>query len=119
METGLFEIQAKHLNEFKQARHDQPEPGNILYGMFRLTGPTSADGNQASELATMPKSSREHSDPIVELSRCFLRLANLTSYPLDRLSRYEATLWRQAAQILFALRALDRRKPQDRDRRFR
>jgi hypothetical protein len=35
-----------------------------------------------------------------------------------RLSRYEATLWRQVGQILFALDALDRRKPQDRRRRF-
>jgi hypothetical protein len=43
-----------------------------------------------------------------------LRLANLPSYPLDRLSRYEAILWRQAGQILFALDALDRRKPQER-----
>jgi hypothetical protein len=48
-----------------------------------------------------------------------LRLANLPSYLLDRLSRYEATLWRQAGQILFALDALDRRKPQERGRRFR
>jgi hypothetical protein len=37
---------------------------------------------------------------------------------LDRLNRYEATLWRQAGQILFALDALDRRKPQERGRRF-
>jgi hypothetical protein len=44
-----------------------------------------------------------------------LRLANLPNYPLDRLSRYE----RQAGQILFALDALDRRKPQERGRRFR
>jgi hypothetical protein len=35
-------------------------------------------------------------------------------FALDRLSRYEATLWRQAGQILFALDALDRRKPQER-----
>jgi hypothetical protein len=48
-----------------------------------------------------------------------LRLANLPNYALDRLSRYEATLWRQAGQILFALNALDRRKPHDRRRRFR
>jgi hypothetical protein len=53
------------------------------------------------------------------LARCFLRLANLPNYALDRLSRYEATLWRQAGQILFALDALDRRKPWDRRRRFR
>jgi len=35
------------------------------------------------------------------------------NYALDRLSRYEATLWRQAA-----LDNLDRRKPQERMRRF-
>jgi hypothetical protein len=47
-----------------------------------------------------------------------LRLANLPNFALDRLSRYEATLWRQAGQILFALDALDRRKPQERKRGF-
>jgi hypothetical protein len=47
-----------------------------------------------------------------------LRLANLPNFALDRLSRYEATLWRQAGQILFALEALDRRKPQERGRRL-
>jgi hypothetical protein len=57
--------------------------------------------------------------PPPTLARCFLRLANLPSYPLDRLSRYEAILWRQAGQILFALDALDRRKPQERGRRMR
>jgi hypothetical protein len=47
-------------------------------------------------------------DPI-EFARCFLRLANLPNFALDRLSRYEATLWRQADRILFALDGLDRR----------
>jgi hypothetical protein len=32
---------------------------------------------------------------------------------------YEAILWRQVGQILFAIDALDRRKPQDRGRRYR
>jgi hypothetical protein len=40
-----------------------------------------------------------------------LRLANLPSSALDRLSRYEASLWRQVGQILFTLDALERRKP--------
>ena len=31
-----------------------------------------------------------------KFARCFLRLANLPNFALDRLSRYEATLWRQA-----------------------
>jgi hypothetical protein len=48
-----------------------------------------------------------------------LASANLPNFALDRLSRYEATLWRQVGQILFALDALDRRKPQERERRLR
>jgi hypothetical protein len=54
-----------------------------------------------------------------EFAQCFLRLANRPDYVLDRLSRYEAILWRQVRQILIALDALDRRKPQDRGRHFR
>ena len=56
----------------------------------------------------------------IVFARCFLRLANLPNLALDRLSCYEATLWRQAKQILHALDVLDRRKPQERnrDRRF-
>jgi hypothetical protein len=54
----------------------------------------------------------------VAFARCFLRLANLPNFALDRLSRYEATLWRQLRQTLLALDALDRRKPQERRRRF-
>jgi len=46
------------------------------------------------------------SERCVHLARCFLRLANLPNYALDRLSRYEATLWRQVGRILFALDAL-------------
>ena len=53
-----------------------------------------------------------------EFARCFLRLANLPNFALDRLSRYEASLWRQADRILYALETLDRRKPQQRRRRL-
>ena len=38
-----------------------------------------------------------------EIARCFLRLANLDNGAFERLSRYEATLWRQVGQILFTL----------------
>jgi hypothetical protein len=48
--------------------------------------------------------------------QAFCVLASLPNFALDRLSRYEATLWRQSRQILLALDALDRRKPQERTR---
>jgi hypothetical protein len=96
--------------------------------MFARADAVDADPNTESDQAshsitpeaqTLPSSGPQPFDPAADLARCFLRLANLPSFALDRLSRYEAILWRQVSQILFALDALDRRKPQDRGRRFR
>jgi hypothetical protein len=63
-----------------------------------------------------PPSTVEPADPSDDLTHSFVRLSNLPTCPLDRLSRYEATLWRQACQILFTLQCLDRRKPWERRR---
>src|SRR3954463_5146477 len=35
METGLFEIQAEHLQEFGRARHVQSEQGNVVVATLR------------------------------------------------------------------------------------
>ena len=126
IETGLFEIQANHLSDFRQARQALPS-SRAVYAMFGRADSTSHDRDLASHGVTNATESVQTAglnpvalivDPTVELTRCFLRLANLPNFALDRLSRYEATLWRQAGQILFALDALDRRKPQERKRRF-
>jgi hypothetical protein len=62
-----------------------------------------------------PAHDEEHAvDPGRRLAQCFVSLTKLPTYPLDRLSRYEYTLWRQVAQILFALDNFHRRKPQER-----
>jgi hypothetical protein len=123
METGLFEIQASHLHEFRQARQIHPASREIVYAMFGRAdsvgfdrdpapyGITNATGAASS---STPQSSKPAVDPATDLAQCFLRLANLPNYALDRLSRYEYTLWRQVAQILFALDNLNRRKPQER-----
>ena len=96
METGLFEIQAAHLRDRLQSR--QLLAGGVIHSLFEGT---KADG------AT------------IDFARCFLRLANLPNFALDRLSRYEASLWRQAGRILYALETLDRRKPHERTRHSR
>jgi len=124
METGLFEMQADHLREFRQARQIHPDSRKIVYAMFARAEQIDAEPDPAShgiktETETVASSEPELVDPSAELARCFLRLANLPSFALDRLSRYEAILWRHVSQILFALEALDRRKPQNRGRRFR
>jgi hypothetical protein len=124
METGLFEIQAKHLLEFQKTRQaHQDDPDKIIHAMFARADPISSerdDPHNVTEDAEAPqRSGRSLEDQPMNLARCFLRLANLPSYPLDRLSRYEATLWRQAGQIIFALAGLDRCKPWERRTRFR
>jgi hypothetical protein len=124
METGLFEMQADQLHEFRQARQVHPDSRKIVYAMFARANQIDPDTDRAphgitTETDSMLGPEPHPVDPAPDLARCFLRLANLPNFALDRLSRYEAILWRQVGQILFALDALDRRKPQDRGRRFR
>ena len=90
METGLFEIHAEHLRDDRQNLRVLTQSQNVMNG-----------GVKSAASA-------------IDFARCFLRLANLPNFALDRLSRYEATLWRQARRTLYALEMLDRRKPQER-----
>jgi hypothetical protein len=113
METGLFEIQAEHLGESGHSR--QPSgSSDIIYNLFRTHGSACPHPG----LEPIPKKEINGDVSAVEFARCFLRLANLPNFALDRLSRYEATLWRQGSRILYALETLDRRKPQERRRRW-
>jgi hypothetical protein len=126
METGLFEIQANHLSGFRQARQTLPASRDVVYAQFGRADPDRLDHvpglqGMTNETEAAPGSIPKFIEPTVhqttEFARCFLRLANLPNYALDRLCRYEATLWRQVRQVLFALDALDRHKPQDRNAR--
>jgi hypothetical protein len=118
METGLFEIQADHLRGFRQARQALPTSREVVHALFGRANSVSYDcdpvlrsiTNATNVSSSGPKSVEPALDTTVELARCFLRLANLPNFALDRLSRYEAMPWRQIRQILFALDALDRRK---------
>jgi hypothetical protein len=127
IETGLFAIQADHLHEFRRARQVRPASQEILHAMFSRKDLVSFDRHTAlygvmettdATGGSEPKTLEPVVDPSAELSRCFLRLANLPNYPLDRLSRYEVALWRQVGQTLLTLDGLDRCKPQERRRRF-
>jgi len=63
--------------------------------------------NEGEELHPQPESQAANASREIAIS--FLRLANLDNDIVDRLSRYEAALWRQLAQALFTLQALKRR----------
>jgi hypothetical protein len=114
IETGLFEIEAEHLSEAERSRQVSPASREVVRALF---GPHPSVGSPDSLPACRVKGDPSV-DPAAELTRCYLRLANLPNFALDRLSRYEATLWRQVGQILFTLDALGRRKPHERRSRF-
>jgi hypothetical protein len=116
METSLFAIQAEQMRDYRKHRPLLPASTGAIHAVFARADDIA--------LAQSPSNIEEAgystgAVSAVEFARCFLRLANLPNFALDRLSRYEATLWHQARQILLALEALDRRKPQERVRRIR
>ena len=116
IETGLFEIQAEILRDRRHAcepvAQSERAPGNITCGVLKTAGPPGvhnypncAQNTKGHQLEAFPE------DPLNtsrELTFCFLRLANIDNGVFDRLGRYEAALWRQIVQTLFALQTTRR-----------
>ena len=120
IETGLFEIQAQQVSALASA----PDRRQIVYALFGQSSDHSDNESWPPSAVAEPETthcnigglSRLTGDPSINLARCFLRVTNLANFALDRLSRYEVALWRQIAQTVFALDALDHRKPHERRR---
>jgi hypothetical protein len=106
VETGLFESVTA-----------EPGKGELRHSHLSLAGPTAlSDHNQMHLVAPRQSDAAPATecgfDPRTDIADSFLRLAALPTFPLDRLSRYEHTLWRQARQIIFTMESLRRRKQQ-------
>jgi hypothetical protein len=119
IESGLFKIQARQLLQFRRGRPAHQGRQNIIDSMYRDAVATEGETQQTEcgttgSLDTCSQSTVGPADQSDDLTRSFVRLTNLPTYPLDRLSRYEATLWRQACQILFTLRCLSQSRPWER-----
>lgn len=115
IETGLFELRARHLREFRQRRESDQKRQQVIDGIYQgtLGSEDSINQNQDEKTAiAFDIASSSRVDPPVhsdDITRSFVHLTNLPACPLDRLSRYEAALWRQACQTLFTLQTLNRR----------
>jgi len=116
IESGLFKIQARHLLQFRRRHRAQGAPQTTIDGIYQNA--VSSEGAMAQiedgSLDAGSPSTQNAADPFDDLAHAFVRLSNLPTHPLDRLSRYEAALWRQACQILFTLQCLNRHKPWER-----
>lgn len=100
IESGLFGIQARHLLQFQQTRKAYRERQKIIDDLHRTAVATTEPAKMEMTEAT-PDISRDldagsQSDDagqFEDLTRSFIRLINLPTCPIDRLSRYEANLW--------------------------
>jgi hypothetical protein len=112
IETGLFKVQALNLLKFQQSRRSHRENNQATEKANNESDNPDQGGKRTSciDADALLSVTPRYDD----LTTSFLRLINLPSCPLDRLSRYEATLWRQACQTLFTLQTLHRRRPEER-----
>jgi hypothetical protein len=121
IEGGLLSIHA----EIMQDRHQQPESAQrseartahaLIRGLGASKNPSDHGNSHEVRQLGNPESINNHNaagdveisasnhwDKQQAITRSFLRLADLASQPLERISRYEASLWRQFVQVLFAL----------------
>jgi len=93
METGL-------LRDYRQNCRVAPKSRDIIHALFRPRDSTSlyrVSHSAMSKIETVSDFALKADASVIEFARCFLRLADLPNFALDRLSRYEATLWRRAA----------------------
>jgi hypothetical protein len=104
IETALFEAVTDEPNK-REAGHLRP---TLVVGadlsecdQSRITAAQRSDATTKSTLSLDRKG---------DFGDIFLRLAALPTFPLDRLSRYEYLLWRQARQIVTTLESLQRGK---------
>jgi len=117
IETGLLRMQSEILHAFRSSRQNQnvarPSAGEGTPRALAGTGPEFRQDvvlGAKHEQELHPQGDRPHAaNASRDIAISFLRLANLDSEIVDRLSRYEAALWRQLAQTLFTLQALKRR----------
>jgi hypothetical protein len=108
IETDLLTIQAEILRDGRLA---SPELAHATPGAFHCAAApdTECDPGHAASAGQQGHLSGDVTEVRTGTTRrltfCFLRLTNLDNGVLERLSRYEAALWRQTVQTLFALQS--------------
>jgi hypothetical protein len=107
IESGIFESVAEG-----SSKEDDP-----LSGGSQVT-PATDRLYVVTEILPRDASAQQDVPLKTAIADRFLRLAELPTFPLDRLSRYEHLLWRQARQLVITLESLRRRKQQPRRSTF-
>jgi hypothetical protein len=109
IEAGLFQIQADILNDRRKRREAAASLNDRTAIAVRrilavaLEEPDSSSVDASTSSASVSDSDQRRTTTPTDMAQCFLRLTNLNNSALERVSRYEAALWKQAAQTLLLL----------------
>ena len=118
IETGLFETQGEFLLA-QRLSSGRDQPGAVqtaarLNGHGKMPGSNGPHEPPASDRESLSTSMHPPLEPGLKsraIAQRFLRLSDLDPSLFDCLGRYEARLWRQAAQTIWTLDALRRPPP--------
>ena len=121
IETGLLEIQGEIQRGRNNAAETMPSEISIVHRLFGTEdlmeiaahntparGRDRSIGDGKTKSFSEAHSGRNTPNTSKDMARCFLRLANLGNEIFERIGRYEATLWRQVAQMLLTLQMMRR-----------
>src|SRR5215213_8316788 len=88
IETQLFEIQAENLRSHHQREQASPNSGAIIYGLLSAPIPGAVASDQEPQTTGVAYTTASDFDSTshccaADLAKCFLRLVNLPTFPLD------------------------------------
>jgi hypothetical protein len=113
VESGLLNMQAETIQSpcsRPTSEHDVDRLSKFLHPSDLEKPPSKQQGaKENTKINSVGATSQTHTN----IARSFLRLKNLDNQVFERLGRYETSLWRQTAQILLLLSAIEFRPKDD------
>ena len=113
IESGLLNIQAEKINDqsarLGSTREHDVDRLSIFRKFLRPLDLESRSGQQQGDIRIdlIRLNGAETNQTNTNIARSFLRLTNIDNQVFERLGRYETNLWRQTAQILLLLSAIE------------
>ena len=108
IESGLFQIHDQINRKWRLRKKNERLDGSleIFHKLINQPREQSASNHEFNGLPS--RSVSQSTSQCLYLARSFLRLADLNGGALERITHYEVSLWRQAAQTLMLLESFRR-----------
>lgn len=105
IESGLFQIQGKIVRNRRLCNENEGpnRPLKIFHELLDQSQDKPAAEDHFEDDGVPTQSPSQSPSPCLDVTYSFLQLANLNNGVLERIGRYEVSLWRQVAQTLLLL----------------